>query len=225
MSSTFILVQKILPSRLILQCMFLTLITCSRSHNSIVYHHGNAASRAAPNRLRVARLMSAENVNFLIYDYRGFADSTGKPSEEGLLIDARTAWNYLNLEKKVSSDKISIMGQSLGTGVSVSLTASLATENIIPRSVILVAPFTSIPHLLEDFKLFSFIPILSPFKTIPGAIKLFLNVLVTQFDSKSIIDVSSLPFSTVNNEKKEDRTLVRFIEAYTNSKKIFFFPH
>lgn len=36
----------------------------------MLYCHGNAASRAAPNRLRVARMISAQNVNFLIFDYR-----------------------------------------------------------------------------------------------------------------------------------------------------------
>lgn len=79
----------------------------------------------------------------------GFADSTGTPSEAGLLIDARRAWDYLTVDKGVPAAKITIMGQSLGTGVSAALCSQLANENISPKALILVAPFSSIAHLLE----------------------------------------------------------------------------
>lgn len=55
------------------------------------------------------------NANVLAIDYRGFADSTGTPSEEGLLIDARAAWDWL-LSK----------GHSLGTDVAAKVAAQLA---------------------------------------------------------------------------------------------------
>lgn len=93
--------------------------------------------------------MSKEGHNFIIVDYRGFADSTGTPSEEGLLTDARCAWDYLAVDKGVPADKISIMAQSLGTGVASGLTSRLAAEEIQPHALILVAPFSSISHLLE----------------------------------------------------------------------------
>ena len=69
----------------------------------MIYFHGNAATRAASNRVRTARHLTDLGANFLIIDYRGFADSTRAPppSEEGLLVDARRAWDYVHSEKGV----------------------------------------------------------------------------------------------------------------------------
>lgn len=69
------------------------------------------------------------------------------------MTDARTAWDYLHLEKRVRPEQIAIMGQSLGTGVSAGLAGRLAREDIHPRAVVLVAPFSSIASLLETYKL------------------------------------------------------------------------
>lgn len=41
----------------------------SRSQ-AVLYFHGNAASRAAPNRIRIARAVSQLDANFIIIDYR-----------------------------------------------------------------------------------------------------------------------------------------------------------
>jgi abhydrolase domain-containing protein 12 len=39
---------------------------------------------------------SLSNRNVISIDYRGYGDSTGTPSEDGLLIDALTAWDYVH---------------------------------------------------------------------------------------------------------------------------------
>lgn len=100
------------------------------THPTVVYNHGNAATRAAGNRVRVARHMSDMNANFVIYDYRGFADSSRSPppSEEGLLTDSRRAFDYVYKDKSVPANRIVVMGQSLGTGVSAGMVARLADE-------------------------------------------------------------------------------------------------
>ena len=97
---------------------------------TVIYFHGNAATRAASNRVRTARHLTDLGANFVIIDYRGFADSTRlpPPSEEGLLVDARRVWDYVNREKGVPAERIAIMGQSLGTGVSAGLAGRLAKE-------------------------------------------------------------------------------------------------
>ena len=41
-----------------------------RTAPTVLYFHGNAATRAASNRVRVGRYMSAENRNFIVIDYR-----------------------------------------------------------------------------------------------------------------------------------------------------------
>ncbi|GAA5960605.1 hypothetical protein JCM8115_001767, partial [Rhodotorula mucilaginosa] len=97
---------------------------------TVIYFHGNAATRAASNRVRTARHLADLGANFVIIDYRGFADSTRSPppSEEGLLVDARRVWDYVNRERGVPAERIAIMGQSLGTGVSAGLAGRLAKE-------------------------------------------------------------------------------------------------
>ena len=66
----------------------------------------------------------------LAIDYRGFGDSTGTPSEAGLLLDARAAWDYVSshLGKDSAEDKVLLIGQSLGTGVVAGLAGQLADE-------------------------------------------------------------------------------------------------
>ncbi|GAA6020554.1 hypothetical protein JCM11491_000794 [Sporobolomyces phaffii] len=165
----------------------------STSHPTVLYFHGNAGTRAIGNRVRVAQHVSAMDCNFLIIDYRGFADSTSTPppSEEGVLIDARTAFDYLHLEKGVDPAQISIMGQSLGTGIGTALAMRLQDEGLGIRSLILIAPFSSIATLLETYKLGNVIPLVSPLRGFPWLFNRLLELLRTKFDTKSIIsDIS-----------------------------------
>ena len=130
----------------------------------VLYFHGNAATRAASVRTQVLRSLMAEDASVLIIDYRGFADSSRQlPTEAGLAIDARAAWDWLACAPRPSfatdgsvrtrPSNIVVMAQSLGTGVAVELVGGqLARQGIVPRALALVAPFTSIAELLETYK-------------------------------------------------------------------------
>ena len=50
----------------------------------------------------------------------GMAGSTGQPSEQGLLVDATAAYDWL-MAKGISPDKLVVVGESLGTGPAVQL--------------------------------------------------------------------------------------------------------
>lgn len=67
--------------------------------------------------------------NVLAHDYRGFADSTGKPSEAGLTIDTRAAWDWLRAHG-ASPDSVLVVGSSLGTGVAVQFAHALEEEAV-----------------------------------------------------------------------------------------------
>jgi fermentation-respiration switch protein FrsA (DUF1100 family) len=69
--------------------------------------------------------------------YRGYAGSTGQPSEHGLLQDAAVAYAFT--ATRYRADNIVVWGFSLGTGVAV----ALAADQRIGR-LILEAPYTSI---------------------------------------------------------------------------------
>ena len=88
-----------------------------KDHVTILYFHGNAASRAAPHRIRFYSQWSSRfDANILAIDYRGFADSQGSPSEHGLGLDAQAAWDWL-ITRGAQPKQILLFGQSLGTGV------------------------------------------------------------------------------------------------------------
>ncbi len=152
----------------------------------VLFLHGNAATRAFGARVRHYQAFTSRlGANVLAIDYRGFADSTGKPSEVGLVRDARAAFNWLVAHGKKAKD-ILIIGHSLGTGVSGQLAVELNNEGIECRGVVLlsvsrllyglageiftsVQPFASIAQVLDNYNLFGFIPLIKPISLIPGS--------------------------------------------------------
>jgi acetyl esterase/lipase len=104
--------------------------------------------------------------NVLAIDYRGFAESTGTPSEDGLAIDARAAWDWL-ISNGAKAEDILIMGHSLGTGVSGRLAASLSSEEVPYRGVVLMSPFSSILSLLSTYHIGGVVPLMKPLSMIP----------------------------------------------------------
>ena len=128
---------------------------------TILYLHGAAASRAVGWRIHnYLGFTSRLQANVLVFDYRGFGDSTGVPDESGLGVDAYTAWNWL-LEHGAKQEDILIIGHSLGTGVGAQLMQRLASQGVKPRGIALLAPFSSTKTLAETYALFG-VPILQP---------------------------------------------------------------
>lgn len=82
-----------------------------------------------------AHLLFVIHRNVISIDYRGYGDSTGTPSEDGLLIDAQTAWEYVNRHAMTCDGKetrveegrtVVVVGHSLGTAVTSRLVGHLA---------------------------------------------------------------------------------------------------
>jgi hypothetical protein len=100
----------------------------------VIYFHGNGGSLW--NRRDRARALAATGRGLLMVSYRGYSGSTGTPSEEGLRIDARTAYDFV--AKPYEPSRIVLYGESLGTGVAVRLAAEREVGGLI-----LDAPYTS----------------------------------------------------------------------------------
>ena len=106
---------------------------------TILFFHGNAATRAVRVRVGYYKAFTSRlGVNVLAIDYRGFADSTGTPSEAGLGQDGRAAFDWL-LSNGARPEDILIMGHSLGTGVSSQLIAQLDAEELACRGIVLLS--------------------------------------------------------------------------------------
>jgi fermentation-respiration switch protein FrsA (DUF1100 family) len=101
---------------------------------TLLYFHGNGGSLL--NRRDRAQLLTEGGRGLLLASYRGYSGSTGTPTEAGLRIDARTAYDWL--AARAPADLIVLYGESLGSGVAV----RLATERPV-AGLILDAPFTS----------------------------------------------------------------------------------
>jgi len=106
---------------------------------AILFLHGNAATRAFSARIQHYQAFSTRlGANVLAIDYRGFADSSGKPSEAGLVIDAKAAFNWLVAHGKKPED-ILVIGHSLGTGVSGQLGATFSAEGVKCKGIVLLS--------------------------------------------------------------------------------------
>ena len=101
-----------------------------RAHPTILFLHGTTGTRVV--RIRVQHYQAFATrlgANVLAPDYRGFADSTGKPSEAGLTLDTRAAWDWLRAHG-ASPDSVLVVGSSLGTGVAVQFASALEEEAV-----------------------------------------------------------------------------------------------
>ncbi len=104
---------------------------------SLIFCHGNAGNIAG--RLHDVLLLNDMRLNVLIFDYRGFGRSTGRPSEQGTYEDAETAWRYLVDTRGESSDRIVVFGRSLGGAVAIELAGRHE-----PAGLVIESSFTSI---------------------------------------------------------------------------------
>lgn len=140
-----------------------------KTHPTVLFFHGNAATRVAPYRVQYYQSMTTRlNANVLVIDYRGFGDSEGTPTEDGLALDARAAWNWLITHGADPKDVL-IMGHSLGTSVTARLSAELTKEGVEFKGMVLMSPFSSVKKLLETYMFLGFIPLMKPLHLIPGA--------------------------------------------------------
>ena len=111
---------------------------------AMVRFNGNAGTMA--DRLPWVRLVRGRlgiPATILLFDYRGYGESEGVPSEEGLYRDGAAAVAALRAE--AAGLPVACVGESLGTAVAVEQAASGRCD-----SLVLEAPFLSIPALADE---------------------------------------------------------------------------
>ena len=85
-------------------------VPAKNAEKTILFMHGNAGNIS--HRLETIQIYHNLGFNILIFDYRGYGKSDGKPSELGTYLDATAAWNYLIKEKNFNAEDIIIIGRS-----------------------------------------------------------------------------------------------------------------
>ena len=108
---------------------------------TVLFSHGNAGNLS--HRADAMRVLNQlVGVSVLIYDYRGYGRSEGKPDEKGVLADARAARAWLAEREDIAETDIVQMGRSLGGAVAVDLAAADGA-----RALVLESTFTSMPDV------------------------------------------------------------------------------
>ena len=102
--------------------------------------HGNAGN--VGDRIPHAALLTTAGFDLLLFDYRGYGRSTGRPSEEGTYRDARAALSSMLKQPGVDRGRIIYMGESLGGAVAL----DLALERP-PAGLVLLSAFTGVRAL------------------------------------------------------------------------------
>lgn len=103
----------------------------------ILLCHGNAGN--VGDRVLHAALLSRAGFDVLLFDYRGYGQSSGRPTEEGTYRDARAARSALLRQPDVDRALLLYLGESLGAAVALALALEAP-----PRGVIVQSAFTSV---------------------------------------------------------------------------------
>ena len=121
----------------------------------VVYFPGNSLNRHE--RINDLREVASQGLDVLIFDYRGFGDSTGSPSEAAISADTLMIWNYVKQELGRDESEIVIFGKSIGGAVALSMWSDQRSKGPQPAAVILNATFLSMPETVAGhYPLFPF---------------------------------------------------------------------
>src|ERR1700735_2315395 len=109
-------------------------VPAKSGHPVILYFHGHGDFLAGF--FGRFHTLIADGTRIVALSYRGYAGSSGQPSERGLLQDADAAYAFTSA--RYAPERIVVWGFSLGTGVAVALAAEQPVGKLI-----LEAPYTS----------------------------------------------------------------------------------
>jgi len=79
----------------------------------------------------------------LAFDYRGFGENRGSPTEEGVYADAAAAYSYLTRQRGVPATRVILAGRSLGSAVAVELATRVDAAGVLMFSAIDSVPRTA----------------------------------------------------------------------------------
>jgi pimeloyl-ACP methyl ester carboxylesterase len=114
----------------------------------LVYYGGNG-EEVSWNFERFTKLPVS---GFLLVNYRGYGDSAGEPSTEALKSDAVFIFDELVVREGLPSQKVVLMGRSLGTGIAV----DLATKRSV-AGLLLLTPFDRLSSIASHH--YPFLPV------------------------------------------------------------------
>ncbi len=119
-------------------------VPCANARKTVLFCHGNGGNMS--HRLDTINQLNEMGLNCFLFDYRGYGDSQGKPSEKGTYCDAQAAWDWLTEMKGVKPHNIVIFGRSMGGAI-----ASYLAGAVRPAALVVESSFTSYTDLGKRF--------------------------------------------------------------------------
>ncbi|XP_047207738.1 lysophosphatidylserine lipase ABHD12 isoform X2 [Girardinichthys multiradiatus] len=177
--------------------------TFNSAHPVILYLHGNAGTRGGDHRVQLYKVLSSLGYHVVTFDYRGWGDSDGSPSERGMTSDALFIYDWLK-QRMEKSLPLYIWGHSLGTGVATNLVRRLCDRGSPPDALILESPFTNIREEAKSH------PFSMVYRYLPGFDWFFLDAISAnniRFASDENINHISCPVLILH---AEDDSVVPF---------------
>lgn len=112
------------------------------SKGTVIFFHGNAGNMG--HRVHTLAHFHRLGVNVIIFDYRGFGESSGRPSENGTYADAEAVWKYVVETRGESPGRVVLFGRSLGGAVAIELAARHR-----PAGLVVESTFTSLADVAK----------------------------------------------------------------------------
>jgi fermentation-respiration switch protein FrsA (DUF1100 family) len=139
------------------------------------------------------------DASVLVWDYRGYGKSEGKPSEQGIYQDGEAAVQWLAKRAGVKTSELYLVGRSLGSGVVV----EIGVKHQV-KAIILLSPFAEMPDPAASK--FWFVPVRFLMKNRYASVKKIPNFqggtfithgdqddLVPQWSGKRLYDAAPEP--------------------------------
>ena len=109
----------------------------------LIFCHGNAGNIS--HRTENIILLVQRGISVFIFDYRGFGNSEGKITEEGLYLDALGAYDYITIKMKIPASRLVPFGRSMGGPVAVDL-----AQRVDFPCLILESTFTNLKDVVKS---------------------------------------------------------------------------
>ena len=146
--------------------------------STVLFFHGNAGNIG--HRWEKIRVLRDLGVSVLIFDYRGYGQSEGKPSETGIYKDTEATFAYL-AGRGILPERIIVYGESIGGAFAIDAATKKSVQALIVEDT-----FTSVPAMVR--------------RTIPFIPTFILATRLDSFSKISKISVPKLIFHSLDDE-------------------------
>lgn len=119
-------------------------VPAAQARFTILFCHGNGGN--IMHRLDSINLFQGLGLSCFVFDYRGYGNSEGRPTEVGTYRDAQAAYEWLTEVKCVPSERIILFGRSLGGSVAAHLAG-----NVNGAALVVESAFTSYQDIGAKF--------------------------------------------------------------------------